>query len=290
MSWQGSHGASPGSPSKTPGLSLQLAERNYLLLPKFNLTASPAAVYCSTAETERAILENHMASIVSSVRALVFCTVFAVCLSITVTAQSTTYNYQGMPYGPPPSCTVKNCEIEWVNIISPTVCPLTGSFTTAQPLAPNLSNAYVSPTAFTFTNCASTINNLNVNSGDTFIVSTNAQGQIVAWYIRIISSSINIPVEGYTTFGTTSYTSTSAAFYSINSAQGGGDGVFYYGGAAGYNADQNLLPGTWTGGNACQVNVQPISQSASPWGGFPTTILVSIGTGTKLQSLGAAAL
>ena len=70
----------------------------------------------------------------------------------------------------------------------PPVCNVTGSFTVAAPLAPNLSNSFVSAQSFSFTDGFFTITNANAttisSSPPTYIeVSTDSAGVISAWTV-----------------------------------------------------------------------------------------------------------
>ncbi len=86
---------------------------------------------------------------------------------------STTYVFDGAAFN------------DFVGASCPLVCHLTGSFTTAAPLAPNLnqdvggSGAFV-PVSFTFTDGVTTITKLNATSSG-FAVHTDANGNIVQW-------------------------------------------------------------------------------------------------------------
>jgi hypothetical protein len=92
---------------------------------------------------------------------------------------SATYSYSGPPftsfYG------TDSC---------PLICGVTGSFTMAQPLAPNLAFGPVTPESFSFTDGSNVITNLNYGQGNSIIsVSTDASGNILYWQIELTESN-----------------------------------------------------------------------------------------------------
>jgi hypothetical protein len=93
--------------------------------------------------------------------------VFAIIMATAANAQTTTYTYTGNAY-------------DEILIAAPAgICPITGSFTTANPLGPNFEFGDNVPyTSISISDCITTITSPNDMS---ITVSTNAQGQINAW-------------------------------------------------------------------------------------------------------------
>jgi hypothetical protein len=79
---------------------------------------------------------------------------------------------------------------------------VSGSFTTATPLADDLDNATISLTSFSFNDGVDTISNTN-GFADDFLISTNASGAIVEWGILVISDTpdVEIQISGGQMFG-----------------------------------------------------------------------------------------
>jgi hypothetical protein len=71
---------------------------------------------------------------------------------------------------------------------------VTGSITLSAPLADNLPLSFVLPVAFSFSDGVQTLSYANTNS-DTFVVSTNARGDITNWYISVAAVVSGIPLE-----------------------------------------------------------------------------------------------
>src|SRR5271157_5414649 len=102
--------------------------------------------------------------------------VFALCslLGPAMRAQETTYTFVGAPFN---SFYQTNC---------PPICRLTGSFTLAQPLPPNLKgniggSGDFTPTSFSFTDGLTTLTNLNSDEYSGFAVDTDANGNITSF-------------------------------------------------------------------------------------------------------------
>ena len=88
-------------------------------------------------------VKNQKAFAFSFIRAFAVCFSFAITMAICAGAQSTTYSFTGGGYAPIPP------PFEAGGIIgSPNPCPITGSFTTANPIPPNTSVAYVTGNLF----------------------------------------------------------------------------------------------------------------------------------------------
>ena len=90
-----------------------------------------------------------------------------------------TYSYVGKPY-------------QFIKFSSPGVCPLTGYFTTAQPLPPNWFGN-VTPTNVKFTDCVSTVTSFTTYGAGIW-VSTDSQGQIETWSFNF-NPSVNVLVK-----------------------------------------------------------------------------------------------
>src|SRR5579872_3160856 len=107
------------------------------------------------------------------------CAVSVIVLAVSSDAQTTTYTYTGNAY-------------DFLTFSTPTVCPLTGSFTTTQPIPPDSPLIVFTPTSFSFTDCATTITNLNA-SYSAFFVTTDSNGKIATWGIRL-DAPVNVVV------------------------------------------------------------------------------------------------
>jgi hypothetical protein len=169
-------------------------------------------------------------------------------LGVFATAQSAradgaeTYTYAGNPLNY--SVLDYNC---------PTVCEINGSFTVAQPLAPNLSFASFTPTAFSFTDGITTYTQLNTppSQGIFYDFSTDSSGAITGWAIFLQMLLPPTP-NGY------AYTQLSSSY---NFPYGGSDASQVFG--PGINAFAiNYSPGTWT---AAPAAVATIPEPASLW-------------------------
>src|SRR5579862_4612328 len=90
---------------------------------------------------------------------------------------STIYIYTGTNYSP--TCG-RGCSIYPFT----TSMSVTGSFTTAAPLARNLNHQLFTPVAFSFSDGLDTLNNLN-DPNPTFFVSTDGSGSISGWAIDL---------------------------------------------------------------------------------------------------------
>src|ERR1035438_3152390 len=100
-------------------------------------------------------------------------------------AQTTTYSYQGNPY-------------TYIEIVSPSVCPIHGSFTTSKPIPPNYSGS-LTPESFSFTDCVNTITNKNNTGSESFDwIGTDGLGQINFWTIWV-SDDVDVLINDYFT-------------------------------------------------------------------------------------------
>ena len=72
----------------------------------------------------------------------------------------------------------------------PTQCSISGSFTVANPLAPNFSGYFV-PTAFSFTDGTVTITPAN-STNSAFGVTTDSHGRIVVWNMQFINAGTSM--------------------------------------------------------------------------------------------------
>ena len=103
--------------------------------------------------------------------------------AVSLPIQAATYSYTGTTYDiivNNTTCTIGNCPATYTAAMH-----VTGSFTTASPLAANLSNVDVSAlvTSYSFTDGINTIANSDPNARiDDFHVSTNSSGAIVSTY------------------------------------------------------------------------------------------------------------
>jgi hypothetical protein len=171
-------------------------------------------------------------AIAFSLRTLVLFALVCIILVMASDAQITTYTYTGNAY-------TSN------QIASPQLCPITGYFTLPQPIPPNSKYQAYSSTNFSFTDCASTITNLNTYGGLPFQISptTNDQGQITAW-VWVLQALQSIQItdnEGDT------YTTNLVSFQSIENSNNNGDTVTYETSAGNFSA--MAPPGTWIGGS-----------------------------------------
>jgi hypothetical protein len=69
---------------------------------------------------------------------------------------------------------------------------ITGSFTTAVPLADDLANAVIDPTSFSFTADGQTITNAHLYQDNYFSVSTGADGDITGWYFMVADPTLAV--------------------------------------------------------------------------------------------------
>jgi pimeloyl-ACP methyl ester carboxylesterase len=178
------------------------------------------------------------ASVMFFLRAFLACMPFLIIPATEVSAQTTTYTYTGG--------TGLNGVIEGM-------CGLSGSFTTAQPLPPNY-EAAVGYTSFTFTDCLSTITNLNTTSNSSeifFNVVTDGNGQIGAWGFNM-GANQNITFVYNPGSGNVTFICSAVDFMSY------GGGIYepyvwdiaqygcLYGGVYGVSVPFQAGPGTWT--------------------------------------------
>jgi hypothetical protein len=185
------------------------------------------------------------------------CVLVVVCLIVTgapVKAQVTTYSYQANPYF-------------YVELSSPSVCPLGGFFTTLKPLPPNAYYTYndnqLIPASFSFTDCFNTITDKNNIDGLAFyVIGTDNQGNINQWNI-FLENNIDVLING-------SFT----AFYGFLSSwccQGdpwwAGDFTDYSNdppyGLIAHDANWNL-PGTWTATSGKGLSIATSNRNPVP--------------------------
>lgn len=94
---------------------------------------------------------------------------------------STTYNIRGNPF------------TAFTGLAAcPPDCNVSGSFSLPQPLAPNLSNATITPASFSFTVGTSNLNQSNVTSASFTNISTDASGSITSWTISLSNANFSI--------------------------------------------------------------------------------------------------
>jgi hypothetical protein len=87
----------------------------------------------------------------------------------------TVYSYTGIPFD------------FFQNASCPPTCNMTGSFTVASPLAPNITGMPAfTPLSFSFTDGSTTFTNVNSTLFASFAVNTNATGSITDWGINLI--------------------------------------------------------------------------------------------------------
>jgi len=94
---------------------------------------------------------------------------------------STTYNIRGNPFTSFSG-----------SAACPPDCNISGSFSLPQPLAPNLSNATITPASFSFTVGTTNLNQANATSASFTNVSTDASGSITSWIISLSNTSFSI--------------------------------------------------------------------------------------------------
>ena len=71
---------------------------------------------------------------------------------------------------------------------------VSGSFTTAAPLAPNLSDVYVDPIAFSFNDGVHTRTSLQTGYRE-FLLSTDADGNLTSWIILVGTNAVSSQIE-----------------------------------------------------------------------------------------------
>ena len=94
---------------------------------------------------------------------------------------STTYNITGSPFTSFSG-----------SATCPPDCNISGSFSLPQPLAPNLSNATITPASFSFTVGTTNLNQGNTTSASFTNVSTDASGSITSWSISLGNANFSI--------------------------------------------------------------------------------------------------
>lgn len=96
-------------------------------------------------------------------------------LAVPAAKADTTYTYTGNTF-----------VFYWGGFSCPPECHITGSFTVAQPLVPNLNNAAVTPKSFSFTDGNFTITDANASAVLSGIqISTDSTGAISGWFIGL---------------------------------------------------------------------------------------------------------
>jgi sugar lactone lactonase YvrE len=88
----------------------------------------------------------------------------------------------------------------------PPDCNVSGSFSLPQPLAPNLSNATITPASFSFTVGTTNLNQSNVTSATFTNVSTDASGSITSWAISLSNANFSIVTNNASENVTDSFT------------------------------------------------------------------------------------
>src|SRR5215469_1226497 len=96
-------------------------------------------------------------------------------------AASTTYNITGNPF-----------TVFTGSAACPPDCNISGSFTLSQPLPPNLSNATITPTSFSFTVGTTNLTQANVPSATFTGISTDTSGYIASWSISLSNANFSI--------------------------------------------------------------------------------------------------
>jgi trimeric autotransporter adhesin len=76
--------------------------------------------------------------------------------------------------------------------VCPPDCNISGSFTLAQPLPPNLSNATITPISFSFTVGIANLTQANATSATFAGISTDASGYITGWAISLSNANFSI--------------------------------------------------------------------------------------------------
>ncbi len=107
---------------------------------------------------------------------------------------STTYNFAGNPF-----TTFTGA------VTCPPDCNISGFFTVAQPLAPNLSNVSVKALNYAANVGTTTFTQANTTSGGFASISTDASGNIISWSITLSTtaasfSTVNLPTGSADTF------------------------------------------------------------------------------------------
>jgi hypothetical protein len=114
--------------------------------------------------------------------------IFASC-SMTSAQAAVTYTYTGNPF----ATVVTNGPTSPPQLYTTTDF-VSGSFVLPSPLATNLTDSFVSPTSFQFSDGVQTISDSNINPAfqSEFEFSTDASGKIVAWTVNLgsVTSSI----------------------------------------------------------------------------------------------------
>ncbi len=111
-----------------------------------------------------------------------------------------------------------------------TAMSVSGSFTVTSALAANLMNQQIIPNSFSFSNGRATITNIPSLSDETFQVSTDSSGDIVNWYISLLSPLAISPLVGIESFNTSEFVLDQGSFASGGSSDSG----------------RSRTPGTWT--------------------------------------------
>jgi YVTN family beta-propeller protein len=118
---------------------------------------------------------------------------------------STTYNITGNPF------------TAFTGAVScPPSCNIAGSFSLASPLAPNLSNASVTPTSYSFSVGTAVITQANATSAS-FTVSTDASGNITGWSITVANASYSISTKNINAAASDTFTQVSPQGTASNS-------------------------------------------------------------------------
>ena len=123
----------------------------------------------------------------------------------------------------------------------PPDCNITGSFTLAQPLAPNLSLATITPVSFRFSVGPYVLDQNSATTAAFNYVSTDASGNIIGWYIALSNASLSI--------NTSNVNESAADAFQVSSPQG--------------SASNSNSPATWPKTIVTPLTFQPSTTPVS---------------------------
>jgi hypothetical protein len=125
-----------------------------------------------------------------SIRALLVFGLLAIIFTKSARSQTTTYTYKGLPF------------TFFSGVSCPSICGFSGSFTVAQPIAPNSNSISVTPSSYSFTDGFSTVTNLSSLYSPNFTnFSTNDSGRITQWSIIVYGYPNPIVINGQQPYG-----------------------------------------------------------------------------------------
>lgn len=129
---------------------------------------------------------NKMVAVIG--RAFVICCAAALIVAIPASADTATYTYTGLPF------------TSLAGFTCPPACNITGTFTLGSPLAPNSTEASVTPVSFNFTDGMTTYSDANVTGSDilSFNVGTDSNGNVNSWSIILTTDASNGQITMYT--------------------------------------------------------------------------------------------